>query len=111
MTEFCLSPSVHPCWWQECWGLFCTPLGEPRDLTLAQIERDTENPFLYAKLGIVSAMAEGLTNLLLLAIFQAVREIFDLKDGNARRISLITHENVNATIAALITYGASGRIE
>ena len=38
---------------------FCTPLGEPRDLILAQIERDTENPFPCAKLDIVAAMAES----------------------------------------------------
>src|SRR5258706_8645500 len=98
MDELCLSPPIHPCRWQECWGFFCTPLGEPGNLVLAQIERDAENPFLCAKLGIVAAMAERLTNLSLLAVFQTIREIFDLKDGNACRISLITNKNVNAAI-------------
>jgi hypothetical protein len=44
-------------------------------------------------------LAERRTHLLLLAGFQSVGEIFDLKDGNACRISLISNENVNATIA------------
>src|SRR5260221_2008754 len=107
MAELGLSPPVHPCRWQECWGFFCTPLGEPHDLILAQIERDTENPFPWAKLGIVAAMAERLTHLSLLAVFQAVGGIFELKDGNACRISLITNTNVNAAIAALSTNSAT----
>jgi hypothetical protein len=53
-------------------------------------------------------MAERLTHLSLLAVFQATGEIFDLEDGNAWRISLITNKNVNAAIAALSTNAAGG---